>query len=193
MRPGRHRVVVLVADSRAGPRSRRGSCMPRLSKSLPSLGPGDKGTAVSELQERLFSLGFDVVRNGYYDEDRARGDGVREAGRPTHGRSGRAAPPGGRCPPPPRAAAHRHAGAGSRSTRPISSSSSSARQGAAHRGHLDRAGGVAHRRRSFALYNHFSGWRRSDLGLLWNPYYFDGGRAVHGAFYVPPTLPPMGA
>lgn len=29
------------------------------------------------------------------------------------------------------------------------------------------------------------GWRRSDLGLLYNPVYFNGGIALHGAFDVP--------
>ncbi|MBW3556217.1 MAG: L,D-transpeptidase family protein [Actinobacteria bacterium] len=38
----------------------------------------------------------------------------------------------------------------------------------------------------FAVYNRISGWRKSDLGRLFNPLYFNQGIAIHGFRSVPP-------
>ena len=40
-------------------------------------------------------------------------------------------------------------------------------------------------RGSFRFSRRIDGWRRSRLGLLWRPYYFRGGYAVHGSRSVP--------
>ena len=40
-------------------------------------------------------------------------------------------------------------------------------------------------RGQYAFSWRWNGWRRSDLGLLYNPVYFHGGIAVHGALSVP--------
>lgn len=46
--------------------------------------------------------------------------------------------------------------------------------------------GVAHTPRgNFRIYNRISGWRTSALGKLYNPLYFSGGYAIHGARSVP--------
>ena len=37
----------------------------------------------------------------------------------------------------------------------------------------------------FRIYSRISGWRESDLGKLYNPLYFNGGFAIHGAPSVP--------
>jgi peptidoglycan hydrolase-like protein with peptidoglycan-binding domain len=38
---------------------------------------------------------------------------------------------------------------------------------------------------TYKLQWHVNGWRKSKLGVLWNPYYFNGGIAVHGLAQVP--------
>ena len=38
---------------------------------------------------------------------------------------------------------------------------------------------------SFSFTRRIDGWRQSDLGLLWRPYYFYGGYAIHGSTSVP--------
>jgi len=40
---------------------------------------------------------------------------------------------------------------------------------------------------SFRIERRISGWRKSDLGRLYNPLYFTGGIAIHGFPSVPPT------
>ncbi len=40
---------------------------------------------------------------------------------------------------------------------------------------------------SFRVERRISGWRKSDLGRLYNPLYFKGGIAIHGFPSVPPT------
>ena len=40
-------------------------------------------------------------------------------------------------------------------------------------------------RGSFRFSRRIDGWRRSSLGLLWRPYYFRGGYAIHGSRSVP--------
>lgn len=40
-------------------------------------------------------------------------------------------------------------------------------------------------RGDFRMVRRIDGWRKSDLGLLWRPYYFYGGYAVHGSKAVP--------
>ncbi len=40
---------------------------------------------------------------------------------------------------------------------------------------------------SFAIYRQARGWEKGPLGNLYNPLYFDGGIAIHGATSVPPT------
>jgi peptidoglycan hydrolase-like protein with peptidoglycan-binding domain len=40
-------------------------------------------------------------------------------------------------------------------------------------------------RGNFRFSRRIDGWRRSDLGLLWRPYYFRGGYALHGSKSVP--------
>jgi len=40
-------------------------------------------------------------------------------------------------------------------------------------------------RGSFRFSRRIDGWRRSSLGLLWRPYYFRGGYALHGSRSVP--------
>ena len=40
---------------------------------------------------------------------------------------------------------------------------------------------------SFAVYRQARGWEKGPLGSLYNPQYFDGGTAIHGATNVPPT------
>ncbi|HWC10627.1 MAG TPA: L,D-transpeptidase family protein [Acidimicrobiales bacterium] len=40
---------------------------------------------------------------------------------------------------------------------------------------------------SFAVYRQARGWEKGPLGSLYNPQYFDGGIAIHGATSVPPT------
>ena len=39
----------------------------------------------------------------------------------------------------------------------------------------------------FAIYRQAQGWEEGPLGSLYNPQYFDGGIAIHGATNVPPT------
>jgi peptidoglycan hydrolase-like protein with peptidoglycan-binding domain len=39
---------------------------------------------------------------------------------------------------------------------------------------------------AFRFYRHVQGWRISYLGGLYEPYYFDGGYAIHGSLSVPP-------
>jgi len=41
-------------------------------------------------------------------------------------------------------------------------------------------------RGDFAVYKNHSGWHRSDLGSMYNPWYFYGGYAIHGSSSVPP-------
>jgi len=41
-------------------------------------------------------------------------------------------------------------------------------------------------RGKFTVTRAVDGWRKSDLGLLWRPRYFNGGIAVHGFVSVPP-------
>jgi N-acetylmuramoyl-L-alanine amidase len=63
---------------------------------------------------------------------------------------------------------------------PISSGS-----GGTYRGHS----GVSRARTpegAFSFYRHVQGWRISYLGGLYEPYYFDGGYAIHGSMSVPP-------
>jgi N-acetylmuramoyl-L-alanine amidase len=38
---------------------------------------------------------------------------------------------------------------------------------------------------NFRITRRIDGWRQSDLGLLWRPYYFYGGYAIHGSRSVP--------
>ena len=38
---------------------------------------------------------------------------------------------------------------------------------------------------NFSIKRRIDGWRQSDLGLLWRPYYFYGGYAIHGSTSVP--------
>ena len=38
----------------------------------------------------------------------------------------------------------------------------------------------------FHLQRYIPGWRKSRLGMLWRPVYFDGGFAIHGSSSVPP-------
>ena len=46
--------------------------------------------------------------------------------------------------------------------------------------------GTAHTPRGrFRIYNRINGWRTSYLGRLFNPLYFSGGYAIHGAASVP--------
>ena len=40
-------------------------------------------------------------------------------------------------------------------------------------------------RGNFRVQRRIAGWRESDLGKLYNPLYFDGGFAIHGALSVP--------
>jgi lipoprotein-anchoring transpeptidase ErfK/SrfK len=40
-------------------------------------------------------------------------------------------------------------------------------------------------RGSFKFSRRIDGWRHAPLGLLWRPYYFKGGYAVHGSKSVP--------
>ena len=42
-------------------------------------------------------------------------------------------------------------------------------------------------RGSYRIERRISGWRKSDLGRLYNPMYFTGGIAIHGFPSVPPT------
>ena len=42
-------------------------------------------------------------------------------------------------------------------------------------------------RGTFKIFYKVTGWRKSPLGLLFNPMYFSGGFAVHGAQSVPPA------
>jgi peptidoglycan hydrolase-like protein with peptidoglycan-binding domain len=42
-------------------------------------------------------------------------------------------------------------------------------------------------RGSFRIERRINGWRKSDLGRLYNPLYFTGGIAIHGFPTVPPT------
>lgn len=38
----------------------------------------------------------------------------------------------------------------------------------------------------FHLQYHFNGWKEGKLGKMWNPYFFNGGIAIHGLASVPP-------
>ncbi len=38
----------------------------------------------------------------------------------------------------------------------------------------------------FHFYDYYSGWDNGKLGAMWNPYFFNGGIAVHGLASVPP-------
>ncbi|MBW3601223.1 MAG: L,D-transpeptidase family protein [Actinobacteria bacterium] len=51
-----------------------------------------------------------------------------------------------------------------------------------HRGHCERAVTPIGR---YRVFRRIRGWRRAPLGLLFNPLYFNGGIAVHGARRVP--------
>lgn len=189
MRRGIHRVVVLAADSK-----RRAQVatwrflVPRMPESLPALGPGDKGPSVVELQERLDALGFDLVRDGYYGEDteHAVTAFAKINGLATDGVA---------------YASTRRALARPKPVRPRATHSGEwveidlSRQvlilfaaGKAERIYDISSGSRGRRtsKGSFAFYNHISGWRHSALGYLWEPYYFHGGMAVHGAYHVPP-------
>ncbi len=42
-------------------------------------------------------------------------------------------------------------------------------------------------RGKFKVFYKISGWRKSPLGMMFNPMYFQGGFAMHGASNVPPT------
>lgn len=48
-----------------------------------------------------------------------------------------------------------------------------------------KCGNAVTPRGRFRIYNRISGWRTSALGRLYNPLYFSGGFAIHGAHSVP--------
>jgi len=64
---------------------------------------------------------------------------------------------------------------------PISSGS-----GGTYRGYSGGASRARTPEGAFTFYRHVDGWRISYLGGLYEPYYFDGGYAIHGSWSVPP-------
>jgi peptidoglycan hydrolase-like protein with peptidoglycan-binding domain len=186
---GRHRVVAFA--SQTGGRASATVwqfTIPPVPGRLPKLSYGSEGPAVLELEQRLAILGYDVVPDTYYSGDTEHAvtafqkvhgftkDGV--AGQEVRRRLARPLVP------KPRA---RHGGSwveidlsrqvlfyfvNGRIFRilPISSGRSGWRTSTG----------------SFIFERSITGWRQSRLGLLWNPFYFYGGQAVHGSLSVPP-------
>jgi len=167
---------------------------------LPGMGPGDRGPGVLALEQRLDSLRYDV---GSVDDefDRVTGHAVM-AFQKVNGmeRTGRAtddvvaAVTGAKGPPPalvpgggatrvevdvPRQFLMLYEGDQLARILPVSTGSN---QRFCSEGYCRRAvtpGG------SFAVGRRARGWEKGPLGSLYNPLYFNGGIAIHGAQSVP--------
>jgi len=170
-----------------------------VAKALPGLGPGAKGGQVLALEKRLAELKYDVGRvDGFFDSNTGHAvmafqkvHGLKRSGRATDDVLDglvRAGPP---APLVPGGGATRvevdikrqvlFLYTGGALNRIVSVSTGSGRRYCVE-GQCDTAvtpGG------SFRISRRISGWRTSRLGRLWNPLYFNGGIAIHGAASVP--------
>ncbi|GGK74414.1 L,D-transpeptidase family protein [Mangrovihabitans endophyticus] len=154
----------------------------------PSVRYGSRGATVRYLQQRLAALRYDVGGvDGVFGTDtlhavyafqkvqRIGVDGI--VGRTTWTKLASPYRPGAR---------HRHSAAAveiSLSRRVVFLT----RRGAVTR-IVDASPGKASTRTptgNFTIGRRINGWRQSHLGLLWRPYYFYGGYAVHGSNSVP--------
>jgi peptidoglycan hydrolase-like protein with peptidoglycan-binding domain len=163
-----------------------------------TLRQGATGPAVADLQRRLAALGYQVpAADGEFGSETAHAvvafQKVNRLGRDgVVGPRTRAALARPRLPSPrARAAYHLEADLtlqvvyvvrDGRIAEILDASSASGRQYTSH--------GAVHTAvtplGSFRVQRKLPGWRKSDLGLLWKPAYFDGGYAVHGSPSVPP-------
>lgn len=186
---GRHRVVAFA--SQTGGRASATVWqfnIPPVPGRLPRLSYGSEGPSVLELEQRLATLGYDIVPDTFYSGDTEHAviafqklhgfstDGV--AGAEVRRRLARPLVPKART---------SHGGSwveidlthqvllyfvNRRIFRIVDISSG-------RPGWRTATG-------SFIFERSITGWRQSRLGLLWNPFYFYGGQAVHGAPSVPP-------
>jgi peptidoglycan hydrolase-like protein with peptidoglycan-binding domain len=170
-----------------------------VAKVLPGLGSGSRGGQVLALEQRLAVLKYDVGRvDGFFDSNTGHAvmafqkvHGLKRSGRATQEVLDRLSTAG---PPAPLVAG---GGAirvevdikrqvlflytGGALNRIVSVSTGSGQRYCVE-GQCDTAvtpGG------SFRISRRIAGWRTSRLGRLWNPLYFNGGIAIHGAASVP--------
>ncbi|MDP9069787.1 MAG: L,D-transpeptidase family protein [Actinomycetota bacterium] len=170
-----------------------------VAKVLPGLGPGARGAQVRALEQRLAELKYDVGRvDGVFDSITGHAvmafqkvNGMKRSGRATQDVLAKLASAGLPAPMLSAGGATRvevdikrqvlflYTGGGL--NRIVSVSTGSGKRYCVD-GQCDTAvtpGG------SFRITRRITGWRTSRLGRLWNPLYFNGGIAIHGAASVP--------
>ncbi len=170
-----------------------------VAKVLPGLGPGAKGAQVRALEQRLAELRYDVGRvDGVFDSTTGHAvmafqkvNGLKRSGRatqdvldklPSAGLPGALLSGGGATRVEvdiKRQVLFLYTGG---TLNRIVSVSTGSGQRYCVDGQCDTAvtpGG------SFRITRRITGWRTSRLGRLWNPLYFNGGIAIHGAASVP--------
>ena len=168
-------------------------------RTLPGLGPGSRGAQVLALEQRLNELKYDVGKvDGVFDSTTGHGvmafqkiNGLTRSGRATQEVLAKLPSAGTPAPLVPGGGATRievdirrqvlFLYTGNSLHRIVSVSTGSGKRYCVE-GLCDRAvtpGG------SFRITRRITGWRTSRLGRLWNPLYFNGGIAIHGAPSVP--------